>query len=83
MLRRAVIEHYIHGGTMEQKARAQHCDRTTLYHRLDRAHRELQVLFDNFVQRFAAIMDDIRCGNIAPEKIVLQTPQKVDKNFYS
>jgi DNA-directed RNA polymerase specialized sigma24 family protein len=82
-LRNAVTEIYIKGGTMEQKARAQHCDRTTLYHRIERAHRELEVLLDNFSERFAAIMGDISRGNIASKKIVLQTPQKVDKNFYS
>jgi hypothetical protein len=33
-----VIEVYLKGGTSEQKAKALHCSRVTLYTRLDQAH---------------------------------------------
>jgi DNA-directed RNA polymerase specialized sigma24 family protein len=46
-LHAAIIEMYIRGGTGEQKAKALHCTRQTLYNRLDRAYGELLGLFND------------------------------------
>ena len=59
-LRKAVLEVWTRGGTLTQKANALHCDRRTLYRRLERANTTLLGYFNDQAAGLALPAPDLR-----------------------